>query len=122
MTREIKTHKIDAKDQILGRLATKAANLLRGKGKVNFVYYQNIGDKVEIINAQQVKLTGRKIEEKQYTRHSGYLGNIKHQALKDLLEKKPEKVIRKAVYGMLPKNKLRREWMKNLKVYKDKEE
>lgn len=116
MTEQVKIHKIDAKDQILGRLATNVANLLRGKGKVEFVFNQNIGDKVFIFNADKIKLTGAKIEQKKYARHSGYLGNLRFETVKTMIVSKPDEIVRRAVNGMLPKNKLRKEWMKNLTI------
>lgn len=109
---------INADNEILGRLATKIAIILRGKDKPFFRANLLCGDKVIVRNIQKIKVTGKKT--KIYYRHSGVLGNLKSQTLKDLLKKNPAEVLRKAVYGMLPKNKLRKEWLKNLKIEKEK--
>ncbi|NOR15359.1 MAG: 50S ribosomal protein L13 [Candidatus Aminicenantes bacterium] len=108
---------IDADGKILGRLATQVANLLRGKGKPQYVDFLDIGDFVVIINAEKIKVTGKKLEQKIYYSHSGYPGGIKERSLEELLERKPEDVIKKAVWGMIPKNKLNRAIHKKLKVY-----
>lgn len=108
---------IDADGKILGRLATEVANLLRGKGKPQYVDFLDIGDFVVIINAEKIKVTGKKLEQKYYYSHTGYPGGIKEKSLKDLLESRPEEVIKKAVWGMIPKNKLNRAIHKKLKVY-----
>lgn len=108
---------IDAEGKILGRLATEIAVLLRGKRKPEFVDFLDCGDFVVVINADKVKVTGNKLEQKKYYSHTGYPGGIKEKSLKDLLEKKPEEAIRKAVWGMIPKNKLGRSVYKKLKVY-----
>jgi len=118
---KIKTHTIDAEKYTLGRLASETAKILIGKHKPEFVYNLVSGDKVLIVNAEKVKLTGRKLEQKKYARHSGYLGNLKFTNLKDIFKTKPELVIEKAVFGMLPKNKLRKEWLKNLNITKAQE-
>ena len=110
------THTIDATDQVLGRLATEIAILLRGKHKPNFVFNQDVGDFVVIKNADKIKLTGKKMENKLYYRHSGYLGHLKKIPLKKVFEKDPGEVLKRAVYGMLPKNKLRVEQIKRLKT------
>jgi large subunit ribosomal protein L13 len=107
---------IDAKNKILGRLSTEVADLLRGKGNPSFAPNNIYGVKVVIINAAKIRLTGNKIEQKNYYRHSGYIGNLKTLSLKEAI-KNPEFVIRHSVEGMLPKNKLQKEWMKNLTVY-----
>ncbi|MEK7142731.1 MAG: 50S ribosomal protein L13 [Patescibacteria group bacterium] len=109
---------INADGEILGRLATKIAIILRGKDKPTFRPNLLCGDKVIVHNIQKLKVTGKKT--KIYYRHSGVLGNLKSQTLKDLLKKDPGEVLRKAVYGMLPKNKLRKDWMKNLTIEKEK--
>ncbi len=111
-------HKIDATNKILGRLAVEIANLLRGKNKPNFVPYLDVGDKVIVINTDKIKVTGRKMKQKIYYRHSGYPGGIKATRLEEAMEKDSRQVIRKAVYGMLPKNKLRDKIIKKLKLYK----
>ena len=117
-TIQLKTHKIDADGQVLGRLSTKIADLLRGKGKVEFVPNVNVGDKVVVVNVSKIVMTGRKIDSKQFARHSGYLGHLKFTSLKELFKNKPEEVLKRAVKGMLPKNKLRNGWMKNLTIYR----
>jgi len=107
----------DAKGKILGRLATKIAALLMGKNKPSFVYHLDCGHYVVVVNTEKVKVTGRKFRNKIYYHHTGYPGGIKEIAFRDLLAKKPEEVIRKAVWGMLPKNKLRKRRMARLKVF-----
>jgi large subunit ribosomal protein L13 len=109
---------VNAEDKILGRLATEVATLLRGKKKPEFVNFLDSGDFVIVINAEKIKLSGNKIEQKKYYSHSGYPGGIKEKSLKELMENKPEDVIKKAVWGMIPKNKLGRAVYKKLKVYK----
>jgi len=109
---------IDAEGKVLGRLATEIAVLLRGKRKPQYVSFMDSGDFVIVINAEKIKVTGRKMEQKKYYSHSGYPGGLKEKTLKELLEKKPEEVIRKAVWGMIPKNKLGRAVCKKLKVYR----
>lgn len=106
------SHEVDAAGQILGRLATKIATLLTGKAKPYFVRYLDCGDFVTVKNAGEIKVTGGKREKKIYTRYSGYPGGIKK---KTLAETKPEEIIRHAVWGMLPKNKLQDLWIKRLK-------
>lgn len=112
------TYTIDAKNRILGRLATEIAVLLRGKNKVEFSPNKDIGGFVVVKNADKIKVTGRKIDQKVYYRHSGYLGGLKETPLKKLLKENPEEVLRNAVWGMLPKNKLRSEMIKRLKLEK----
>lgn len=109
---------VDAEDKVLGRLATEVAVLLRGKRKPQFVDFLDSGDFVIVVNAEKIKLTGRKIEQKKYYTHSGYPGGIKEKTMKELMENKPEEIIKKAVWGMIPKNKLGREVFKKLKVYR----
>jgi len=109
---------IDAEGKILGRLASKISILLRGKKKPQYVDFLDNGDFVVVINAEKVKTTGRKMDQKKYYSHSGYPGKLKEKTLKELTEKKPEEVIRKAVWGMIPKNKLGRAVYNKLKVYK----
>ncbi|MCK4431548.1 MAG: 50S ribosomal protein L13 [Candidatus Aminicenantes bacterium] len=109
---------INAEGKILGRLATEVAVLLRGKKKPKYVDFLDSGDFVIIINAEKVKTTGKKLEQKKYYSHSGYPGGLKEKTLKEILEKKPEEVIKKAVWGMIPKNKLGRAVYKKLKVYR----
>lgn len=116
-----KWYVVDAKDAVLGRLASRIATYLRGKNKPVFTPNVDTGDFVIVINADKVKLTGNKMTDKVYYHHSGYIGGIKAQSAKDLLAKKPEEIIRKAVWGMLPKNTLGRTMLKKLKVYKGTE-
>ncbi len=110
---------LDAKDKILGRLASKAASILRGKHKPDFTPHLDNGDFVIIINADKVKLTGKKEEQKLYRKHSGYIGGLKEVPFKKRKEKDPEGIVIDAVYGMLPKNRLGRQMIKKLKVYCD---
>lgn len=112
-------HIFDAKDQILGRLASKIAPVLVGKNKPYFVRNLDCGDSVVVINAYAVKVTGKKETEKKYTSYSGYPGGLKTETLSWLREKKPERIIERAVLNMLPKNKLRDQWMKKLHVFAD---
>ena len=112
---------VDAEDKILGRLASKIASILKGKTKPIFTPYLDTGDFVVVINAQKIKLTGEKIKDKIYYHYSGYPGGMKSITAKDLLQKKAEEVIRKAVWGMLPKNSLGRQMLTKLKVYAGKE-
>ena len=110
-------HVIDATDVVLGRLATHAATLLRGKHKPSFTPHVDTGDFVIIINADKVALTGAKAEQKRAYRHSGFPGGLKSQTYAELLAKSPEKAVEKAVRGMLPKNSLGRQQLTKLKVY-----
>lgn len=114
---ERKTHTIDATDKVLGRLAAEIAVLLRGKQKPDFAPHKDIGDFVVVKNLDKLKFTGKKIEQKKYYRHSGYLGGLKSAPLKTLL-KNPADVLWEAVFGMLPKNRLRAKMIKRLKVEK----
>jgi len=114
---ERKTHTIDASGRVLGRLAAEIAILLRGKHKPDFVPYKDTGDFVVVKNINKIKFTGKKIESKIYFRHSGYLGSLKEIPLKTLFEKDPSKVLQRAVFGMLPKNKLRAKMIKILKIH-----
>lgn len=108
---------VDAKDKVLGRLAADVASILRGKTKPTYTPHTDVGDFVVIINAEKVALTGRKLEQKTYYRHSGYMGGLKSRTARQLMEKNPEEIIRHAVKGMLPKNSLGRSMFKKLKVY-----
>ena len=107
---------VDAKDEVLGRLASVVAMVLRGKHKPSFTPHVDCGDSVIVINAEQIKLTGNKMTEKQYVRHSGYPGGQRMQTPEDLLSKKPTAVVEKAVRGMLPKSRLGSELFRNLYV------
>ena len=108
---------VDANDQNLGRLATRIASLLLGKHKPEFTPGVEVGDFVVVVNCERVRVTGNKLEDKFYAHHSGYPGGFKSITLRDQLIKHPDRVIRQAVWGMLPHNKYGRELLKNLKVY-----
>ena len=108
---------VDAQDAVLGRLATAVASRLRGKHNPMFTPHVDCGDSVIVINAEKIVLTGRKLDQKTYYRHSGYMGGLKSITAKNLLIKRPEDLVRSAVKGMLPKNRLGRKIFKNLKVY-----
>lgn len=108
---------VDAQDAVLGRLASQVASRLRGKHKPLFTPHVDMGDWVIVVNADKIKLTGRKWDKKIYYRHSGFIGGLKEITAKKLLEKRPEDIIRFAVRGMLPKNRLGRKLIKKLKVY-----
>ena len=110
---------VDATNQVLGRLATKVARVLIGKDKASFTPYLDSGDHVVVINADKIKLTGNKVEQKFYYSHSGYPGGLKEVPAKRVREAKPEWMVREAIEGMLPKNKLRARRMKKLRVYRD---
>lgn len=116
-----KWYLIDAKEQVLGRLATKVANHLRGKNKPIFTPNVDTGDFVVIVNADKIKLTGKKLDNKIYYHHSGYPGGIKAATARERLKKQPEEVVKDAVWGMLPKNRLGRAMLKKLKVYRTSE-
>ncbi len=116
-TRERNWVVIDATGQTLGRLATQIANTLRGKGKPEFTPHCDVGDFVIVVNAERIAVTGKKMDEKRYYRHSGYPGGLKSRTLAEMLERRPEEVIRKAVKGMLPRNRLGRAQLRKLKVY-----
>ena len=116
-----KWYVVDAKDIVLGKLAVKVAVHLRGKNKPVFTPNSDTGDFIIVINAEKIKLTGNKVNDKVYYHHSGYIGGIKAKTAKELLENKPETIIEKAVWGMLPKNKLGRAMIKKLKVYRGAE-
>ncbi len=108
---------IDADGAILGRLATRVANILRGKDKPHYTPFFDTGDFVIIINSEKIKLSGSKEKQKKYYRHSGYMGGIKETLYEKMLSTHPERIIKSAVKGMLPKNKLNRKILKKLKVY-----
>lgn len=114
---ERKWYVVDAKDQVLGRMASRIAAYLRGKHKPVFTPNVDTGDFIIVVNADKVKVTGNKMTDKIYYSHSGYIGGIKETKLKDRMSTKPEDVITDAVWGMLPKNRLGREMIKKLKVY-----
>ncbi|HEX9022267.1 MAG TPA: 50S ribosomal protein L13 [Geobacteraceae bacterium] len=108
---------IDAENLILGRVATRIANVLRGKNKPTFTPSVDTGDFVIVVNAEKVALTGKKLSDKFYYSHSGYPGGIKAISAGKLMERKPDEIIRQAVKGMLPKNKLARHMLNKLKIY-----
>ena len=111
-----KTHTIDASDRVLGRLAVQVAGLLRGKGKSDFAPNEDKGVFVVIKNIDKIKITGKKLQQKKYFHHSGYLGGVREVPQGKVFKKKPLEVLRKAVWGMLPKNKLRDKMIKRLKI------
>jgi len=112
---------IDAGEQVLGRVATEAARLLRGKGKPSFTPHVDCGDFVVVVNAAKVRLTGRKLQQKMYYRHSGFPGGIRGMTAEEMRARHPERLVRLAVEGMLPKNRLGRRLAGKLKVYADAE-
>ena len=112
-----KWYVVDAEGQILGRLASEVAMILRGKRKACYTPHSDCGDNVIIINAEKVVLTGKKLTDKEYIRHSGYPGGQKVETPVEMLEKHPERIIEHAIKGMLPKNRLGSELFRNLKVY-----
>lgn len=113
------TYTIDAKDKVLGRLASEIAVLLRGKNKPDFMPNKDEGGIVIVKNVGNLKITGKKMEQKKYYRHSGYLGSLKATPLKNVFEARPEEILKRAVWGMLPKNKLRAKMIKRLRFEKD---
>ena len=113
-----KWYVVDAEDLILGRLATRVAGILMGKGKPYFVRNLDCGDHVVVVNAEKIRVTGNKLKQKTYYRHTGYPGGIRSITLEKQLDVKPERVIEDAVYGMIPKNKLGRQMLTKLKVYR----
>jgi large subunit ribosomal protein L13 len=108
---------VDASGQTLGRLATQIADVLRGKRKPEYTPHVDTGDFVIVINAEKIAVTGKKLSDKLYHRHSGYPGGLKTRTLQEQLDRRPEEVIRKAVKGMLPRNRLARRQITKLKVY-----
>ena len=114
---EKKWHLVDATDKILGRLASEIAIILRGKNKPIFTPHMDAGDYVVVVNADKVVLTGAKLEQKIYYRHSGYVGGLKKTTAREMLQKKPENLLKSAVKGMLPKTSLGRRQLSKLKIY-----
>lgn len=108
---------VDAESLVLGRLATRIALILRGKNKPIFTPHVDVGDFVVVVNAEKVKLTGRKLDQKTYYRHSGHIGGLKETTAGKMLQTKPEEVIRHAVRGMLPKSRMGKQQLRKLKVY-----
>lgn len=114
---ERKWYVIDASGQVLGRLASEAAKILRGKNKAEFTPHADTGDYVIVVNADQIKVTGKKLDQKIYYHHSGYVGGMKETTLKEMLAKHPERVVELAIRGMMPKGPLGREMLSKLHVY-----
>lgn len=108
---------VDAQNQILGRLASQIAHRLRGKHKPEFAPHMDNGDFIVVVNCEKIKVTGNKLQQKNYYHHTGYVGNLKSVTLEKQLQQKPEEVLRSAVRGMLPKNRLGRAMLKKLKIY-----
>jgi large subunit ribosomal protein L13 len=108
---------VDAEAKTLGRLATQIADVLRGKGKPAYTPHVDSGDFVIVVNAEKVHVTGQKLDQKIYYRHSGYPGGLRERTLREQLQRRPEEVLRKAVKGMLPKNKLASAQLRKLKIY-----
>jgi large subunit ribosomal protein L13 len=108
---------VDADGQTLGRLATRIADTLRGKDKAQYTPHVDTGDFVVVVNAEKVVVTGNKLDQKRYYRHSGYPGGLRSRTLREQLDRRPTEVIRKAVKGMLPRNRLARQQLNKLKVY-----
>src|SRR3712207_119929 len=108
---------VDAEGQTLGRLATRIADALRGKGKATYTPHVDSGDFVVVVNADKIAVTGKKLDEKRYYRHSGYPGGLRSRTLREQLERRPTEVVRTAVKGMLPRNRLARRQITKLKVY-----
>jgi large subunit ribosomal protein L13 len=114
---EQKWYVVDAEAQTLGRLATRIADVLRGKGKPQYTPHVDTGDFVVVVNAEKIRVTGKKLQQKVYYRHSGYPGGLRERTLAEQLERRPEEVLRRAVRGMLPKNRLAAVQLNKLKVY-----
>ncbi len=112
-----KWYLVDASNIVLGKLATEIAKTLRGKEKPCFSHHVDCGDHVVVINAEKIALTGAKLDQKMYRRHSGYLGNLKETPAKDVIKKNPTRLLEEAISGMLPKNKLRKRFMAKLHLY-----
>jgi large subunit ribosomal protein L13 len=110
-------HLVDAEGQTLGRLATRIADTLRGKDKPQYTPHVDTGDFVVVVNAEKIAVTGKKLDDKMYHRHSGYPGGLRSRTLREQLERRPTEVLRKAVKGMLPRNRLGRAQIKRLKIY-----
>jgi len=114
---ERKWYVIDAEGANLGRLASRIVSILRGKHKPIYTPWTDVGDFVIVVNAEKVAVTGNKLDEKKYYRYSGYPGGLREMTLREMLKRRPERVLTKAVWGMMPKNKLSRQQIKKLKVY-----
>jgi large subunit ribosomal protein L13 len=116
-TRERNWLVVDATGKTLGRLATQIADVLRGKRKPEYTPHCDVGDFVIVVNAEKIAVTGKKLAEKRYFRHSGYPGGLRSRTLGEMLDRRPEEVLRKAVKGMMPRNRLARQQLTKLKVY-----
>jgi large subunit ribosomal protein L13 len=114
---ERKWYVIDAEGKTLGRLAAEIAKILRGKNKPQYTPHVDVGDFVVVVNADRVVVTGKKAEQKVYRRHSGYPGGLKTTSYEQMMERRPTEILRKAVYGMMPKNRLARQQIRKLKIY-----
>jgi large subunit ribosomal protein L13 len=114
---ERKWYVVDAEGKHLGRLAAEIAKILRGKNKVQYTPHVDVGDFVVVVNAERVVVTGKKAEQRVYRRHSGYPGGMKETSYEQMLARKPTEILRKAVYGMMPKTRLARKQFKKLKIY-----
>jgi large subunit ribosomal protein L13 len=114
---ERKWYVVDAEGQTLGRLATEIATILRGKNKPQYTPHVDTGDFVVVVNAEKVVVTGRKAEQKVYRRHSGYPGGLKVTSYEQMMERRPTEILRRAVKGMMPKNRLARQQLRKLKIY-----
>ncbi|HEU4847689.1 MAG TPA: 50S ribosomal protein L13 [Rubrobacteraceae bacterium] len=114
---ERKWYVVDAEGQTLGRLATEIATILRGKNKPQYTPHVDTGDFVVVVNAEKVVVTGRKAEQKVYRRHSGYPGGLKETSYERMMERRPTEILRRAVKGMMPKNRLARQQLRKLKIY-----
>lgn len=114
---EQKWYLVDASDQVLGRLASRIASVLRGKHKPIYTPHMDVGDFVVVVNAAQVKVTGKKTDQKRYYRYTGYPGGLRVEEYRKLMRERPERVLRHAVWGMLPHNSLGRKLLKKLKIY-----
>jgi len=118
---ERKWYVVDAKNQVLGRLASHVARILRGKHKPIFAPHVDVGDYIIIINAEKIRVTGKKAQQKRYKRYSGYPGGLKETVYEDVLTKYPERILEHAIRGMLPKNRLGRKMFKKLRIYAGEE-
>ncbi len=116
-TREREWLVVDATGKTLGRLATQIADTLRGKGKPQYTPHVDTGDFVVVVNAEKISVTGNKLDQKRYYRHSGYPGGLRSRTLREQLDRRPEEVLRRAVKGMLPRNRLARQQITKLKIY-----
>jgi len=112
-----KWYVVDAEGQVLGRLASQVATILRGKHKPIYTPHMDVGDHVIIINAEKIRVTGKKAKQKKYFRHSGYPGGVRFETFTELMNRHPERILEKAIKGMLPHNRLGRKMFKKLKVY-----